>query len=402
MAAPPERITMLKSALCVRLIGASQGFAAYCWVLLLALAAAGAAAQTSPPQIIEVKKGDTFSGIVIQLGGSASGWREMYRAELSRLPDPNVISVGMRFEVATDSKGAPYLRRITTPAQPPADAPNAPVAVVPAPAAAAPALREAPAESLVIGVLPYIGTGALQSQYEFLKAYLGRVAGEKDVRIVVPANFKAFFASTMKGEFDIAVSAPHFARVAQIDKAMTPLLIYEPRIKALFVAPADAAVVGAADVRGKAVAFANPQSLVAMYGQQWLRQQSLELGKDYEARGARTDMGVGRMLLAGDAVAAIMSNGELRSLPPEESERLKIVETFTTIPNFVVLAHPRLERDRVSRLKVSLKAFLADKDEGAAFARATNLTGMVDVDESMLRELDPYIALTRQAMAPAK
>jgi phosphonate transport system substrate-binding protein len=393
---------MLKSALCGRLIGASRGFGGYCGALLLALAAAGAAAQTSPPQIIEVKKGDTFSGIVVQLGGSPSGWREMYRAELSRLPDPNVIAIGMRFEVATDSKGAQYLRRITSPAPPAGDAPNAPVAAVPAPTPAAPAVREAPAESLVIGVLPFIGTSALQSQYEFLKAYLGRVAGEKDVRIVVPANFKAFFASTMKGDFDIAVSAPHFARVAQIDKAMTPLLIYEPRIKALFVAPADAAVVGAADVRGKAVAFANPQSLVAMYGQQWLRQQSLELGKDYEAKGARTDMGVGRMLLAGDAVAAIMSNGELRSLPPEESERLKIVETFTTIPNFIVLAHPRLERDRVSRLKVSLKAFLADKDEGAAFAKATNLTGIVDVDESMLRELDPYVTLTRQAMAPAK
>ncbi len=369
--------------------------------LFLALAATGSGAQTSPPQVIEVKKGDTFSGIVVQLGGSPSGWREMYRAELSRLPDPNVIAIGMRFEVATDSKGAQYLRRITSPA--PADAPNAPVAAaVPAPTPAAPALREAPTEALVIGVLPFIGTGALQAQYEYLKTYLNRVAGEKDVRIVVPANFKAFFASTMKGEFDIAVSAPHFARVAQIDKVMTPLVIYEPRIKALFVAPADAAVAGAADVRGKSVAFANPQSLVAMYGQQWLRQQSLELGKDYEAKGARTDMGVGRMLLAGDAVAAIMSNGELRSLPPEESERLKIIDTVTTIPNFVVLAHPRLERERVSRLKVSLKAFLADKDEGAAFARAANLTGIVDVDESMMRELDPYVTLTRQAMAPAK
>ena len=48
----------------------------------------------------------------------------------------------------------------------------------------------------------------------------------------------------------------------------------------------------AAAVRGKAVAFANPTSLVAMYGQQWLRQQSLEPGKDYEVKGARTDMGV--------------------------------------------------------------------------------------------------------------
>jgi phosphonate transport system substrate-binding protein len=366
--------------------------------LVLALAAAGAGAQTSPPQVIEVKKGDTFSGLVVQLGGSPSGWRQMYRAGLSRLPNPNLITIGMQFEVATDSSGAHYLRRITTPA----DTPNAPVAAVPTPNPAAPALRESSAESLVIGVLPFIATNTLLSQYEYLKTYLERVAGEKDVRIVVPANFKAFFASTMKGEFDIAVSAPHFARIAQLDRAMTPQLIYEPRIKGLFVTATDGGVAGAGDIRGKAVAFANPQSLVAMYGQQWLRQQNLELGKDYEAKGARTDMGVGRMLLAGDAVAAIMSNGEFRSLPAEESERLKVIETFTTIPNFVVLAHPQMERDRLSRLKASLKAFLADKDEGAAFAKAAGLTGIVDVDEAQLRELDPFLALTRRAMEPAK
>lgn len=370
--------------------------------LVLVLAAAGSAAQSSPPQVIEVKKGDTFSGIVTQLGGSANGWRQMYRADLSRLPNPNLISIGMQFEVATDSAGAHYLRRITSPDAP--NAPNAPVAAAPAPtpAAATPALRESSAESLVIGVLPFIATNTLLSQYEYLKTYLERVGGEKDVRIVVPANFKAFFASTMKGEFDIAISAPHFARIAQIDRVMTPQLIYEPRIKGLFVTPVDGGVAGAGDVRGKAVAFANPQSLVAMYGQQWLRQQNLELGKDYEAKGARTDMGVGRIMLAGEAVAAIMSNGELRSLPAEESERLKIVETFTTIPNFVVLAHPQLDRERLARLKVSLKAFLADKDQGAAFAKAAGLTGIVDVDESQLRELDPYVALTRRAMEPAK
>ena len=44
---------------------------------------------------------------------------------------------------------------------------------------------------------------------------------------------------------------------------------------------------------------------VAMYGQQWLLQQKLEAGKDDQFKAARTDMGVGRMLLFGEAVMAI-------------------------------------------------------------------------------------------------
>ena len=138
----------------------------------------------------------------------------------------------------------------------------------------------------------------------------------------------------------------------------------------------------------------------ALFG--WLRGQNLEAGKDYEVKGARTDLGVGRMLLSGDAVAAIMSNGEFRALPADESSRLKIGEVFARIPNFITMAHPRLERDKINRLRSQLKAFLADNDDGSAFARATGFSGIVDVDDAQMRELDPYSAQTRKAMGFVK
>jgi phosphonate transport system substrate-binding protein len=135
-----------------------------------------------------------------------------------------------------------------------------------------------------------------------------------------------------------------------------------------------------------------------MYGQQWLRQAGLEPGRDYEVKAARTDLGVGRMLLTGEAVAAVLSNGEFRVLPPEESARMKVVEVIARVPNFIIMAHPRIERERLARLKGELKSFLADKDEGEPFAKATGFTAIIDADEALLRELDPYAALTRRAM----
>ena len=256
-------------------------------------------------------------------------------------------------------------------------------------------------DALVVGVVPNIAAATLAAQYQSLQRYLERVTGRK-VRVVVPASFKAFFDSTMAGEFDLAVAAPHFARVAQLDRNLAPLVAYAPPINALFVAPGNSAVAGARDVRERAVAFANPQSLVAMYGVQWLRQQNMEPGRDYEVKGARTDLGVGRMLLSAEAVAAIMSNGEFRSLPPEESARLKIVEVFARIPNFIVLAHPRLPSEQQAYLKLQLKVFLADKTDGAAFSQATGVTAMVDVDDNVLRELDAFVVPTRRAMGYGK
>jgi phosphonate transport system substrate-binding protein len=255
---------------------------------------------------------------------------------------------------------------------------------------------------LVIGVLPNVAAATIATQYESLKRYLERTTGAK-VRIVVPGSFKAFFDAAIAGEYDVAIAAPHMARVAQLDRGLTPLGMYEPRIGALLVTPSEGGIASPRDLTGKAVGFANPQSLVAMYGQQWLRGQNLEAGRDYEAKGARTDLGVGRMMLTGEAAAAILSAGEFRTLPPEEGARLRIVETFARIPNFIWLAHPRLERARAERLRSQMREFFADAEDGAAFAKATGLTGFVDTSDATLRELDPYAAATRRAMGlPAR
>ena len=373
--------------------------------------AAMAGAQPAAPSIAEVQAGDTFSGIAARYTGNPANWRKVYREQLSKLPNPNVISVGMRFELVSAADGSQYLRLMPgRSAQTDTTSVASIAAANPGPATAAPAKAAAPSPSpspapgqsgeLVIGVVPNIPAAQLTPAYEHLRRYLER-GGETKVRIVIPANFKAFFDATMKGDYDLAVAAPNLARVAQADRNMLPLVVYEPRINALFVTPIDTTITNPRDVRERAVAFANPTSLGALYGQKWLRQQGLEPDKDYVVKPSRTDLGVGRMLLSGDAVAAIMSNGEFRSLPPEESARLKIFEVFARIPNFIVLAHPRLDRERVARLKAQLKVFIADKDNGVVFSQTTGISNMAEPDEAQLRELDAFTAGTRRAMADA-
>jgi phosphonate transport system substrate-binding protein len=394
------------------------GATVLCGALVAAPVLAAPSAVPADATVVEVKAGDTFSGIAGRYVGGARNWKKLYRSDLSGLPNPNVLAVGMRLELASDSTGARFLRLLPTaekgsmasaarPAAPSAASPSnaaalpaMPVAAAPAPTpapASVPALDAAASDELVLGVLPNIGAPALMAQYDHLKRYLARTDGQR-VRVVVAPNFKEFFDATMRGDYDLAVAAPHFARVAQLDRNMIPLVSYQPRINALLIAPIDSTISGARGLRERTVAFANPQSLVAMYGQQWLRQQGLEAGTDYAVKGARTDIGVGRMLLLGDAAAAIMSNGEFRSLPADESARLKIVEVFARIPNFIIVAHPRVERTRLARLRNQLKGFLADNEDGVPFAQATGFNAMADVDDAQLRELDSFAAQTRRAM----
>jgi ABC-type phosphate/phosphonate transport system substrate-binding protein len=391
-------------------------------LVLATLAATAALSET-----IVVKPGDSLSQIAARYTGDARQWRKLYDPRKSAIPNPDLILVGQTLELMSEPDGSRYLRATGSapapaamaaakpaapaataaprpapaaapapaPARAPAPAPAPAPSVAAAPAAAAPAAAPAAAAELVIGILPNIAAATIATQYEPLKRYLER--NNHSVRFVIPANFKAFFDGAMAGEYDIAISAPNLARVAQQERNLQPLGMYEPRIGALLVTPTEGGITSVRDISGKAVGFANPQSLVALYGQQWLRSQGLEVGKDFESKAARTDLGVGRMMLTGEAVAAVLSTGEFRTLPPEEASRLRIVETFARIPNFMWMAHPKLDRARVERVRSQMGGFFADA-EGAAFSKATGLTAFVESPEATMRELDPFVPATRRAM----
>ena len=86
----------------------AQGFwLAGAAAVALSLAVSGLGAQTAA-STVEVRAGDTFSAIAGQYTNGVSGWRKMYRPDLSGLPNPNLILPGMRFEVATDGSGEKY------------------------------------------------------------------------------------------------------------------------------------------------------------------------------------------------------------------------------------------------------------------------------------------------------
>ena len=386
-------------------------------VALLAVAALwGAAAQAQAPAtpvpagtVYDVKPGDSFGRIAARVTGNVALWKQLYNPQKSGLPNPNLIIPGTQFELLREADGSAYLRlrgasaSAAAPAAKPATTAAAAPAAKPAPTAAA-AAPPAPAkmpDTMTIGVMPFIPAPALMAQNEPLKNYLER-SNRNKVSIATAANFRAFFENTQKGDYDLAVTGSHLARVGQLDSGMVPIAIYEPRIRALLIGAKDQGIKSARDLKGKVVVYQNPQSLVAMHARQWLAKQDLQAERDFEVKSARTDIGVGRMILTGEAVGAFMSNGEFRQIPAADADRLVIVEQIVDFPNFVVLAHPRLGPAVIQTLRNQFLGFMADSVDGAAFSKATGVARMVDADAKQMAELDPFVEQTRRAMGVIK
>lgn len=202
----------------------------------------------------------------------------------------------------------------------------------------------------------------------------------------------------LKGEYDVAVTGPHLARLAQIDANLQPILTYRPALAALLITPAAKPMRSAADLRGQALAFANPQSLPALRGLQWLADQGLRAGTDFQIAKTPTDDSLGQMLLTGGAAAAILSGGEFRQIPEAQRNQLVVFTTFAELPSLTFAVHPRLAAADVATLKAELLAF-PNTAEGRQFFSISGFQGIREFGANELAStMDPYLDDVRRSM----
>jgi len=256
--------------------------------------------------------------------------------------------------------------------------------------------RAQAASTLTIGVLPNVSARILFASYQPMREYFERSLGQR-VEVATAPDFRAFSERTFKGDYDLVVIAPNLGRVAQLDAGWELLAVYEPRIPALAVAAAENTDSSASQIRGKSLAMANPQSLVALVALDWLRSQGLQAGVDFRTVVTANDDSLGAVLRSGEAPVAIMSRGELRAKPPEMQAHLRVIHEIAQVPGFFVMANPRMDAAQRRRLKTLLLGFAATED-GKRFFSLSGFTQIREASDADLRFLDPFNEITRRGL----
>jgi phosphonate transport system substrate-binding protein len=251
---------------------------------------------------------------------------------------------------------------------------------------------------LQLGVLPNLSARIILTQYQPMRDYLEREL-KRTVEVSTAPDFKAFYHRTQAGEYDLVVTAAHFARLAQLEAGYHPLLSYRPAIRGLLVVAKERPFTSVEQVRGKSLAFANPQSLLAMKGLQWLAESNLRPGTDFEIVKARNEDSLGQMVVGGEAVAALLSAGEYRQVPEQHKAKLNVFTVFGEVPSFGMLANGKLPAADLSALRAALARFEASED-GKKFFTASGFEGFVELKGGELNALDPFLAETRKMMGP--
>ena len=219
-------------------------------------------------------------------------------------------------------------------------------------AAAGTARAQRTDSALVIGVVPNVSARLILAAYQPMRMHLERELGRR-VEVATAPDFRGFAERALRGEYRVIVTAPNVGRVLQMEAGWEPIAIYEPQIPAILVAGADNPLDAATQLRGRALALANPQSLVALVGLQWLRNQGLQAGTDFSIALAANDDSLGAVLRSGEAPLAVMSMGEFRAKPEEMRKRLRIVSEIARVPGFLVMTATGMDDTERRRLRIS-------------------------------------------------
>lgn len=243
------------------------------------------------------------------------------------------------------------------------------------------------AEPLRVGLLPTLSTRTLIGNYQPVREYLERELQHPVVLLTAP-DFRAFHRDTEAGIFDLAVTAPHLARLAQLEGRMQPLATYRQTNRAVVFMAKARPVKSVAELRGRTLAVFDPLALVVLQALDWLDQQGLQAGRDFRLLDTPSHNSVAYSVQAGESLLGVTAPAGMRQWPEGMRAELQVFAELPAVPALIWTAHPRLGAE-TERIRAALLR-LPETAEGRQFFANTGYQGLREITAEELRALDPH------------
>ena len=250
---------------------------------------------------------------------------------------------------------------------------------------------------LEVGVFPYLSTQAILTTFQPVRVHL-ETALKRPVQLSTAQDFSTFVARTQHGDYDLVITAPHFARLAQREAGYVPIAQYTRRLHGIVVVAANSPVKSIMELRGQSIAMPSRLAIVSMMGLRLLATSGLRPGRDFIVQVASSHSSAVLSVKNGEAAAALTEASALQQMPAELARSVRVLATTGRVQNVVFLAHARLARAERERLKTELLRFAHDTEAGRAFLKSSGFGGLRAVTEKDLRALDSYMGELKEQL----
>lgn len=250
-------------------------------------------------------------------------------------------------------------------------------------------------DSITIGVAPHTSARVILQMYQPLRQHLETALGSS-VEVVTAPDFTEFARNGLRGEYDIAITTSHQARLLQTDGGYLPLLTYKADFKAVAIVAAAGPILKPGDLAGKKVLGLSPSSQVTLWGERWLKTNRIAAQPVSYVSASDS---VAQLVVAGEAAAGFTSLANFQKLAPEVRSRLRILATSKTMPGRVYMLNRR-HSAKAKRIGAELWKF-ADSPEGKQFFLANSLGGYRKLRPNELASMEDFANDVRRNLSAA-
>lgn len=252
------------------------------------------------------------------------------------------------------------------------------------------ASAEDTADPLEIAILPYLSTRTVLSIYSPLQRYLEHRL-RRPVLLVTAPTMRIFVDRTQSGVYDYLVSAPHFARYAQLEAGYQPFLAVDRKLYGTLVISKDSDIPSVSALRGKVVSTPDRLAIVSMLGHDLMRRHGLQPGRDVEMLATPSHNSAVLSVRRGAAAAAVTSISALRQMPRALRGSVKELASTAHVPHLMYLANLRIPAGEVEEMTEVLLEFAEKTPEGKAFIANMDYDGLHKPSAAEMGQLDPYV-----------
>jgi len=257
------------------------------------------------------------------------------------------------------------------------------------------AVKDQPALSL--GFFPIISTVALYKRFAPLRDYLSDKLG-RPVNLATAKDFPTFLKRTDTRNYDIVVTAPHFALRAADSGKYRIRAALQGDVHQLLVVRSDSPISKMEQLAGKRIASPPEDALMTMIGKAFLTRAGLKGARAPIYHAYISHNAANEALLAGEADAAIASSNVIKKAMGEGA-RFKIIARSFKLPNMATLVATELDKelgDRVVQILVSMKS----EPQGREVLKQIRFPGYRAVDSAREYEsMRPYLEQAVREMA---
>ena len=246
----------------------------------------------------------------------------------------------------------------------------------------------AQAKVLQVGILPTLSARALLKNYQPLQLYLEREL-KRPVELSTAPDFRTFYSNTIEGKYDVVVTAPHMARLAQTEAKYVPLASYKGSNRAVLIEAKDKPLRSIQDLKGKALAFGDRHALIVSQTLHYLLEQGLREGVDYTLLETQSHNSAAYSVQSHQSILAITAPSGFKNIPDAIKDSVQVYATLPELPTLTWMAHPRMASE-VPMIKAALIGFTSNSEEGRQFFEATGYIGLRDISNAEMKLLDPY------------